>query len=1015
MKPIKLTIQAFGPFADRQLIEFDKLGSAPLFLINGPTGSGKSTILDAICFGLYGETTGSERTGDQMRSDLAPVELSTVIEFEFSLADRVYRIIRSPEQYLPKLRGEGLTKKAHSCQLLELSGAGQEILLANKPKPVADAITDLIGLDVKQFRQVMVLPQGRFRELLTANSKDREQIFGQLFQTQIYNAIERALFEKAAGIRNAKQEFDNQIKGALDVVHVDSEEQLQNQLRELEPKVEQAQKLLAQSQQHLDNAQAEEKSAQQLTAQFEKRRQTQKQIQHLESQKPEIDQAKQRYQMAEKANKLELPYTQWQQAQQHQTNSQQQVETTNQHLSQAKRQLQHAQQENQQFEARRNQLPNLNKQVYQLESYRKQLVELSAYQQQLKLANQQLNSAKQQLEQTTHLRLHLEQQLQHQQQQLNSAAQQLAELPAVKAKREQLQHQLKVCQEIAQTAHAKTQIEANHNAAQSAYEGAREDTLRAKQSADQLEFRWHTTQAAQLAKQLADGEACPVCGSLDHPHLAQFDGDEVTKQQVDAARHGQQNLVAIQEQRLQEWQLAKEQLARVEQALQGWQAQLKDNQLSTDTAVLSAELEQVQQQQSLLEKLDLQKLQQQVEQSTQQAQQAALTLEQQQKGQQQAELEQNKLQSLAASLAGQLPEDLQTLDAVDQQLSSVNSEIATIQQRDVELKQINDRMVALHTTAEANVVNANQQLDKSRTELSDKQVLWQQALAESDFIGLDQYHAARLTTEQMSQLAEQIREYEQQASKLDGALEAINQELAEQCEPDVEQFSQRRTAAWQAYQQSQADLSALKSQQTSLIQVQQRLEKLYQQNLQLEQQYQVVGTLSDIANGKTGAKVSLHRFVLGVLLDDVLIQASQRLRMMSKGRYELRRKEERAKGNAGSGLDLVVEDGYSGKLRDVATLSGGESFMAALSLALGLSDVVQSYSGGIRLDTLFIDEGFGSLDPESLDLAINMLIELQQGGRTIGIISHVSELKEQMSLRIDVEPSRTGSDIQLVY
>ena len=174
------------------------------------------------------------------------------------------------------------------------------------------------------------------------------------------------------------------------------------------------------------------------------------------------------------------------------------------------------------------------------------------------------------------------------------------------------------------------------------------------------------------------------------------------------------------------------------------------------------------------------------------------------------------------------------------------------------------------------------------------------------------------------------------------------------------------------------------------------------------------GTLSDVANGATGNKISLQRFVLSVLLDDVLIQASHRLNIMSKGRYQLVRKEDRAKGNKASGLELEVEDGDTGKPRSVATLSGGESFMAALSLALGLSDVVQSYAGGIKLDTLFIDEGFGSLDIESLDGAIRVLIDLQASGRMIGIISHVTELKEQMANRIDVLGSRLGSSIKIV-
>jgi exonuclease SbcC len=193
-----------------------------------------------------------------------------------------------------------------------------------------------------------------------------------------------------------------------------------------------------------------------------------------------------------------------------------------------------------------------------------------------------------------------------------------------------------------------------------------------------------------------------------------------------------------------------------------------------------------------------------------------------------------------------------------------------------------------------------------------------------------------------------------------------------------------------------------------------KLTKAHEKNAELEAQYRIYGTLSDVANGQTGNRISLQRFVLSVLLDDVLIQASQRLHIMSNGRYQLVRKEDRARGNRASGLDLEVGDSYTGKNRPVATLSGGESFTAALSLALGLSDVVQSYAGGIKLDTLFIDEGFGSLDPESLDLAIRTLIDLQATGRMIGIISHVSELKEQMALRLDIISSKNGSSIRTI-
>ena len=174
-----------------------------------------------------------------------------------------------------------------------------------------------------------------------------------------------------------------------------------------------------------------------------------------------------------------------------------------------------------------------------------------------------------------------------------------------------------------------------------------------------------------------------------------------------------------------------------------------------------------------------------------------------------------------------------------------------------------------------------------------------------------------------------------------------------------------------------------------------------------------MGTLADCASGKNGKRISLQRFVLGVLLDDVLIEASERLITMSKGRYRLLRNLERTKGGGASGLDLLIEDNHTGKTRSAATLSGGESFLAALALALGLTDVVQAYAGGIQLDALFIDEGFGSLDQEALDLALHTLIDLQHSGKMIGIISHVSELKEQMALRVDITSSASGSHISL--
>lgn len=255
--------------------------------------------------------------------------------------------------------------------------------------------------------------------------------------------------------------------------------------------------------------------------------------------------------------------------------------------------------------------------------------------------------------------------------------------------------------------------------------------------------------------------------------------------------------------------------------------------------------------------------------------------------------------------------------------------------------------------------------------------------------------------------------HQRRLAELEGALQNYQTQLAEQTPPDLPTLT-ALTAAAQAEENAQLEAwRTLDGRLTTLKGIHQKLAAAHTAQAELEAQYQLWGTLSEVANGRTGHRISLQRFVLGVLLDDVLIQASERLVRMSRGRYQLVRREDPSKGNKASGLELDVADTYTGKNRSVATLSGGESFMAALALALGLSDVVQAYAGGIQLDTLFIDEGFGSLDQDALDQAIAMLSELQMGGRMIGVISHVSELKEQMPLRLEVRASRQGSAVEV--
>ncbi|MCF7362033.1 SMC family ATPase [Vibrio sp. A1-b2] len=1012
MRPLRLSIQAFGPFAGKEVVDFTSLGASPLFLINGPTGAGKSSILDAICFALYGETTGSERTGDQMRCDYADAELVTEIEFEFELAGRVYLVTRSPDQETPKKRGEGTTKKAHSATLVEIVD-GEHKLLANRPNPVAKAMVDLIGLDVKQFRQVMVIPQGKFRELLVANSKEREQIFGQLFQTQIYTQIERALFEKAAGIRKEKDEFDNQIKGALNVVSVASEEELKEEQEKLQPELKQSEQSYQSLQQQLDEAKKQRNSAQELKQKFVQKAEIEKAVTEHQSELPNIEQLRQKRAKARQAQALDLPFNQWISA----TKQFEQVSKSvlDKQLQASKIKIQSEQNEAALQQAVKNskQIEKLEQQRYQLEEIGKKYRILDDKQKALETAKQAFTKAKVEEESFEKQLKELDTEIQSKRAEYEQTTHAVSSLDAKRLSLANVVEQIKVRQSSEQLIEQQSKLKQAVAQSEKRYAEAQAATANAKKDADRLEMIWHTNQAAELAKSLSEGDACPVCGSLEHPQLASFTGDVVTRAEVKVARDAQQLCASNELEALKNHQSAVSNLGQIERELNQLLAKIAEQSIA-ELAVLGQSKETLEKEIQTLASMQPQALKAQLEALEGRHLQTKANLEKSIAGTADSKHAMTVLETEVASLFEGVSSGFDNVEQVRAQYVAVKKQIEELQKAEQQMQQQFAETQKQLSAIESSLNDALALQKQWSDEKQSTEKAWLEALSASSFENQDAYLSAKLVEAAIAELESSIRQYEDKGASLKTQLESINGELKDKQQPELEPLEQALTAKQQQVEQALQSYTQLRSRMDSLNQVQQKLSALYAKNEELEKAYQVFGTLSDIANGRTGAKVSLHRFVLGVLLDDVLIQASQRLQLMSKGRYLLKRKEERAKGNTGSGLDLMVEDGYTGKWRDVATLSGGESFMAALSLALGLSDVVQSYSGGIRLDTLFIDEGFGSLDPESLDLAIQTLIDLQQGGRTIGIISHVSELKEQISLRLDVEAARTGSSIKLV-
>ncbi len=1012
MRPIRLSIQAFGPFAAKEVVDFTHLGASPLFLINGPTGAGKSSILDAICFALYGETTGSERTGDQMRCDYADATLLTEIEFEFELAGKTYLVTRSPDQEVPKKRGEGTTKKTHSATLVETVDDEQK-LIANRPNPVAKAMVELIGLDVKQFRQVMVIPQGKFRELLVANSKEREQIFGQLFQTQIYTQIERALFEKASGIRKEKDEFDNQIKGALNVVSVTSEDELEEEKTKLEPELKLGEQAYQSLQIQLDEVKKQRGAAAELVQKFQQQAEIEKAAEAHKAQSENIDLLRKKRVQARQASALDLPFNQLNSANKQFQQATKAVEDKQTLAKQTKERVVQLDTTWQQAASNAQVVPELSQKLYQLEEIGKKYRALDDKQKALLIAQQAFTHAKSEEDNLDKQLKLLDRDIQLKRSEYDKTALAVSGLDAKRLSLANLVEQIKIRKRSTELKQQQIKQKQHVVQAEQQYTNAQTTTVNAKRAADKLEMIWHTNQAAELAKSLNEGDECPVCGSLDHPKLASFTSDIVTRAEVKIAREAQQRSSEKELEALKWHQATESQLAQIVGELNQIESRIEEQSIGELSELESRKLD-LEKDIQVLAAMQPHVLKTELEQLEGRLLQNKAALERSIAVTSDSKQALTILETEVTALREGVSAGFANVDEVGAQYLAVKKQIKELQEAEQQSqKQLTEAQKQL-SAAESSLSDALSQQRQWLAEQESAQKAWLQALEASAFDSEQSYLNAKLEESAITELETTIRQYEDQSSALKTQLDSIIRELKDKQQPEIEPLDQAVNIKSQEVAQALQNYTQLRSRMDSLNQVQQKLKALYEKNAELEKAYQVFGTLSDIANGRTGAKVSLHRFVLGVLLDDVLIQASQRLQLMSKGRYLLKRKEERAKGHAGSGLDLMVEDGYTGKWRDVATLSGGESFMAALSLALGLSDVVQSYSGGIRLDTLFIDEGFGSLDPESLDLAIQTLIDLQQGGRTIGIISHVSELKEQIALRLDVETARTGSSIKLI-
>ncbi len=873
MRPLAITMQAFGPYAGRQELDFAELRGAGFFLITGPTGSGKTCVLDAMSFALYGETSGGPegeggRSGAAMRSDHADPGTPTLVSFDFALGPDLYRAERAPEQERPRRRGKGLTKAPQEATLWRLrrDSAGR---LAEDGAPLATGWTrvraaaeDLLGFRGEQFRQVVMLPQGRFQQFLEADSGEREQILRALFDTGRYAEIERALKDEAASLRKEAERVTARREEILRQAETACADDLAERCARLAVEAIDAAE-------HADEAEGAASAAREA---LEAGRRAQERLKELEAARLKADALK---------------------------SAAAEIDAARIELKAALR-----------AEAAADTARQMSDAVAELEAARGALAQATASNEE---SSARAASARDTLERET-ARADARERAQEEVRRLAGYADAAGELEAAREAQRQ-------AASIAESAGREAA------AAHDAWAAARDASAA-------LEHAWSEAQASFLAASLHDGAPCPVCGAREHPAPATRPPTAPVQSEVERAREAaaaalERRDEAATAQRLAEADLAAAQ-ARLSERLERGAAEY------ADPATLKAAL------------TDAQHASAELENAFVRAQQDAQSAE------------------LAAA----------TADA------------------------------ALTAATEAHRVCS------SRAQAAEQRHA--ERLSESGFADESARLAAARPETMREALQRRIDDYAQATAAAAERLRLAQEAAAGVEPPALDELAARAAAAADAARTARTEAGTLHAAAQAAEKQLVRLNELLAEGADLAARYSTVGALADVANRRNPRSISFQSYVLGALLDDVLAAASQRLRRMTKSRYALERTEQRAGRRQAAGLGLLAYDAWTGVSRPVATLSGGEKFMAALSLALGLAEIVQSQAGGIRLETVFVDEGFGSLDDESLDLAVATLMDLNEGGRLVGIISHVGELRERIDARLEVSTGKAGSTARFV-
>ncbi|MGM9973396.1 MAG: AAA family ATPase [Clostridiaceae bacterium] len=1039
MRPLKLTMSAFGPYAGEEIVDFTLLKDKKIFLITGPTGAGKTTIFDAISFAIYGKASGGDRESENFRSDFAEEDRITYVELSFLLKGKEYYIKRTPQQQKKKRKGDGYTEQKSDAELMTPEGK-----VYTGVTEVNKKVQELFGISYEQFKQIVMIPQGEFRELLSSNSKDREEIFRRVFGTYGFLKIQEKLDLGAKELENKIKSLKEQrgvfVKGisfpgneeflkltsgeVLNIPEllilsdklIDEDKIIRQELIELIHKKEEE---IASISQDITRGTNLNKELKALGALRDKKRELEDKKESYYAQEYRLERCKKALSLKGKEDYLSSRSLYKEQCERDLQKDRESLANALKVLTLREEKLREQEELKDYRKALGESIAELKKDIASVKEYEGKKLNINNIQRTYEVLKRDRDTKQQLIDRSSKELVTLgDFVLKHQ-----GVPKELVIKENHYKEVEELEGKLlKLYQEQDRLLALRKEFSERRNLCKS----KEEVYLRTKELYDTLDLAFKKGQAGILGEELEEGRPCPVCGSTHHPSPAKKGKDIPSEEELKKAKIIYENnnkdfnellneLAGLREKGSEQGRYVEELKKEIspkltidimslpkEELIDNINSQLQD--AKSNLSSLKLEIAELSKQDKLLSQAI--------------KEEEALKIKLRALEEEKKALEESYLSAyssyerekeILSRLEKSLPQGISSLTQLQKVIIEKEEELNILEENFKKAQEAYNAAVNEKSALEGNIRTREEALYKAKEELILADTELREALRLQGFQDREEYSSYKLSDKEINALEEDIKNYNQELKSirdlclerekaLQGAepvsLESLEEQLIIKGREKTE-LSEKERLIYSRIAGNEKNLEAINK-------IQDSLEKL-------EEEYSVIGELSKVSRGFNSERISFERYVLAAYFDEIITAANVRLNKMTSGRYALYRIQEKTKGSHQQGLDLEVYDNYTGKARHVKTLSGGESFKASLSMALGLADVVQANAGGISLETMFVDEGFGTLDPESLDNAISTLIELQKSGRLVGIISHVPELKERIEAKLIITTGIEGS------